>query len=174
MTEPDKTPQPEAFQHPTDPDRIVLVNAPQTRDQKLERLGKDLEMALNEFHRCVSAVGGGALNVPESELNPPQSFRAMLQADMSTSHLSEAEAQTPAKDWPIWCFEASDAFMVLVDEALSGAAFPDETETEEGYPLVQKWPGLYAVCKWAKRYGIRWVRFDCDSDVQPGLPTWEW
>ena len=36
------------------------------------------------------------------------------------------------------------------------------------------WPGVANIMEAARRWGVDWVRLDCDGPVCEGLPTFDW
>ena len=93
--------------------------------------------------------------------------------DLSTSHLTQAEAQELDK--------------VSDDSLLCGARViphnygmwvhvppldPDSIVDDEERALTL--PNLHACIVYARGLGCMWIDFDSDGDLDPKLPTYEW
>ncbi len=47
-------------------------------------------------------------------------------------------------------------------------------DTLKDREVMESCPELAPALAFAMEHGCTWITFDCDGDVQPSLPTWEW
>jgi hypothetical protein len=84
--------------------------------------------------------------------------------DISTGHLSKATAEmldaTQVKKWPVAGLRGPFGWLV----------FTHEDSLEYRNPPTD----LKACLAFARSRGIRWIKFDCDAETLPDLPTYEW
>lgn len=83
-------------------------------------------------------------------------------ADISTAHLQDFTINGYMRDinCPITSYEYDYGRFVLV---------PDATLDIQNVPS-----DLIAVLEWALINNVQWIRFDCDAEVLPELPVYDW
>ena len=89
--------------------------------------------------------------------------------DLSTAHLTESEMQSIA-DVPMRVIEHDYGVMVHVPDL----EFWDGQHEDDIKDFISCWPNLAAILLCAHVRGCEWVNFDCDGELEEGLPTYDW
>jgi hypothetical protein len=107
---------------------------------------------------------GESFYVVEIKPVPVPNFKLRVQrmVELSTAHLSKREADAPVENWPVRACKDDYGFMAYVADGEDSilASMSDEAAEAE-------WPGLLAICRWAKKFGAVWVLIDSDAEMIP-------